>query len=68
MKVGQAVYLAGSMFNHSCQPNIHAYFVSRTLYVRATEFVARGSELELSYGPQVQSTGSELDLFFASLG
>ncbi|XP_027104081.1 uncharacterized protein [Coffea arabica] len=53
MKVGQAVYLAGSMFNHSCQPNIHAYFVSRTLYVRATEYLARGSELELSYGPQV---------------
>lgn len=53
IKVGQAVYPAGSMFNHSCQPNIHAYFVSRTLYVRATEFVARGSELELSYGPQV---------------
>lgn len=53
IKVGQAVYSAGSLFNHSCQPNVHAYFISRTLYVRATEFVARGSELELSYGAQV---------------
>lgn len=53
VKVGQAVYLAGSLFNHSCQPNIHAYFVSRMLHMRATEFVAGGYELELSYGPQV---------------
>ncbi|XP_059300553.1 uncharacterized protein LOC132052863 isoform X1 [Lycium ferocissimum] len=53
VKVGQAVYVAGSFFNHSCQPNIHAYFLSRTLYVRATEYILAGSELELSYGPQV---------------
>lgn len=53
VKVGQAVYLSGSLFNHSCQPNIHAYFVSRMLHIRSTEFVAWGSELELSYGPQV---------------
>ncbi|XP_060181568.1 uncharacterized protein LOC132611178 isoform X3 [Lycium barbarum] len=53
VKVGQAVHVAGSFFNHSCQPNIHAYFLSRTLYVRATEYILAGSELELSYGPQV---------------
>ncbi|XP_022890240.1 SET and MYND domain-containing protein 4 isoform X4 [Olea europaea var. sylvestris] len=53
VRVGQAVYAVGSFFNHSCQPNVHAYFLSRTLYVRATEFVATGHELELSYGPQV---------------
>ncbi|PIN26923.1 Histone-lysine N-methyltransferase [Handroanthus impetiginosus] len=53
VQVAQAVYSAGSLFNHSCQPNIHAHFLSRTLFVRATENVAAGSELELSYGPQV---------------
>lgn len=53
VKVGQAVYAAGSFFNHSCEPNIHTYFLSRTLYVRATEYILAGSELELSYGPQI---------------
>lgn len=53
VRVAQAIYLRGSLFNHSCRPNIHAYFLSRTLFVRATEFVQEGSSLELSYGPQV---------------
>lgn len=51
--MAQAVYSGGSLFNHSCQPNAHAYFLSRTLFVRATENVIAGSELELSYGPEV---------------
>ncbi|XP_052180260.1 uncharacterized protein LOC127793547 isoform X2 [Diospyros lotus] len=53
VRVGQAIYSSGSMFNHSCQPNIHAYFLSRALYIRSTEFVTAGCPLELSYGPQV---------------
>ncbi|OVA17151.1 SET domain [Macleaya cordata] len=53
VRVGQAIYSTGSLFNHSCQPNVHAYFLSRTLLVRATEFVVAGYPLELSYGPQV---------------
>ncbi|KAK6794180.1 hypothetical protein RDI58_007633 [Solanum bulbocastanum] len=53
VKVGQAVYVAGSFFNHSCEPNIHTYFLSRTLHVQATKYILAGSELELSYGPQV---------------
>ncbi|KAL3653368.1 hypothetical protein CASFOL_003049 [Castilleja foliolosa] len=53
IQVAQAVYCGGSLFNHSCQPNVHAYFLSRTLFVRTTENVTAGSELELSYGPQV---------------
>ncbi|KAF8397071.1 hypothetical protein HHK36_018709 [Tetracentron sinense] len=53
VRVGQAIYSIGSLFNHSCQPNIHAYFLSRTLLVRSTEFVASKEPLELSYGPQV---------------
>ncbi|XP_015579190.1 uncharacterized protein LOC8286055 isoform X2 [Ricinus communis] len=51
--VGQAIYTAGSLFNHSCQPNVHAYFLSRTLFIRTTEHLATGCPLELSYGPQV---------------
>ncbi|CAN1782859.1 Mitochondrial import receptor subunit TOM70 [Linum perenne] len=51
--VGQAIYITGSMFNHSCRPNVNAYFLSRTLFVRTTEFVQTGCPLELSYGPQV---------------
>ncbi|TKY73978.1 RNA polymerase II-associated protein 3 [Spatholobus suberectus] len=53
VRVGKAIYKAGSSFNHSCQPNVHAYFLSRTLYLRATKVVAAGCQLELSYGPQV---------------
>ncbi|XP_044461644.1 SET and MYND domain-containing protein 4 isoform X4 [Mangifera indica] len=53
IRVGQAIYAAGSLFNHSCRPNIHAYFLSRTLIIRTTEFVTSGCPLELSYGPQV---------------
>ncbi|KAH9670166.1 tetratricopeptide repeat (TPR)-like superfamily protein [Citrus sinensis] len=53
VRVGLAIYTAGSLFNHSCLPNIHAYFLSRTLMIRTTEFVPSGYPLELSYGPQV---------------
>ncbi|XP_068645515.1 histone-lysine N-methyltransferase ASHR1 isoform X2 [Aristolochia californica] len=53
VRVGQAIYLMGSLFNHSCKPNIHSYFLSRTLFIRSIEFVQAGSSLELSYGPQV---------------
>ncbi|KAK4768617.1 hypothetical protein SAY87_003758 [Trapa incisa] len=53
VKVGQAIYARGSLFNHSCQPNIHIYFLSRNLYIRTTEQVAEGHPLELSYGPQI---------------
>ncbi|CAH1445465.1 unnamed protein product [Lactuca virosa] len=53
VRVGQAIYLSGSMFNHSCQPNIHTYFLSRTLNIRAIKFIPSGQPLELSYGPQV---------------
>ncbi|KAK1260971.1 hypothetical protein QJS04_geneDACA001961 [Acorus gramineus] len=58
VRVGQAVYLRGSLFNHSCQPNLHSYFLSRILHIRTTEFVPAGIPLELSYGPQI----GQLDL------
>ncbi|KAJ4971185.1 hypothetical protein NE237_004284 [Protea cynaroides] len=53
VRVGLAIYSTGSLFNHSCQPNIHAYFLSRTLFIRSIEFVVAGEPLELSYGPQI---------------
>ncbi|XP_039138361.1 uncharacterized protein LOC120275740 isoform X2 [Dioscorea cayenensis subsp. rotundata] len=53
IRVGQALYLNGSFFNHSCQPNVHSYFLSRRLYLRTTEYVHGGYPLEISYGPQV---------------
>ncbi|XP_074286472.1 uncharacterized protein LOC141611756 isoform X2 [Silene latifolia] len=64
VRVGQAVYLSGSLFNHSCVPNIHAYFISRTLLIRATEFVHTGNPLELSYGPEVGQSGYRQRLQF----
>ncbi|XP_065847577.1 uncharacterized protein [Euphorbia lathyris] len=62
--VGQAIYTVGSLFNHSCEPNIHAYFLSRTLCIRTTEFVTTGSPLELSYCPQVGQSDSKDRLKF----
>lgn len=53
VQVGKAIYADGSLFNHSCQPNIQAYFISRTLFLRSTEFVSALDPLELSYGPQL---------------
>ncbi|KAI3963892.1 hypothetical protein MKW92_003748 [Papaver armeniacum] len=53
VRVGQAIYTTGSLFNHSCQPNVHTYFLSRSLFIRSTEFVEAGYPLEISYGPQV---------------
>ncbi|MED6193508.1 hypothetical protein PIB30_020121 [Stylosanthes scabra] len=53
VRVGKAIYKAGSLFNHSCQPNIHAYFLSRNLCIRTTKVIPAEGHLELSYGPQV---------------
>uniref|UniRef100_A0A0E0M9H1 SET domain-containing protein n=1 Tax=Oryza punctata TaxID=4537 RepID=A0A0E0M9H1_ORYPU len=58
VRVAQAIYMSGSFFNHSCRPNVHAYFHSRTLILRSTEYIKAGSPIELSYGPQV----GEMDL------
>ncbi|KQJ97373.1 hypothetical protein BRADI_3g30360v3 [Brachypodium distachyon] len=58
IRVAQAIYMSGSLFNHSCRPNVHTYFHSRTLFLRSTEYIESGSPLELSYGPQA----GEMDL------
>uniref|UniRef100_A0A452YJ51 SET domain-containing protein n=1 Tax=Aegilops tauschii subsp. strangulata TaxID=200361 RepID=A0A452YJ51_AEGTS len=52
VKVAQAIYMSGSLFNHSCRPNVHSYFHSRTLFLRSTTYIKSGSPVELSYGPQ----------------
>ncbi|KAG9441179.1 hypothetical protein H6P81_017033 [Aristolochia fimbriata] len=59
VRVGQAIYLKGSLFNHSCKPNIHSYFLDRTLFIRSIEFVQTASSLEMSYGPQVGQCSRE---------
>ncbi|KAL6906538.1 hypothetical protein ACP4OV_004139 [Aristida adscensionis] len=58
VRVAQAIYVSGSLFNHSCRPNVHAYFLSRALILRSTEFIKSGCPVELSYGPQA----GEMDL------
>ncbi|CAM0956538.1 unnamed protein product [Alopecurus aequalis] len=58
VRVAQAIYMSGSLFNHSCRPNVHTYFHSRTLLLRSTEYIESGSPVELSYGPQA----GEMDL------
>uniref|UniRef100_A0ACD5U611 Uncharacterized protein n=1 Tax=Avena sativa TaxID=4498 RepID=A0ACD5U611_AVESA len=58
VRVAQAIYMSGSLFNHSCRPNVHTYFHSRTLFLRSTEYIESGSPIEISYGPQA----GEMDL------
>ncbi|XP_006662498.1 SET and MYND domain-containing protein 4 [Oryza brachyantha] len=58
VRVAQAIYKSSSFFNHSCQPNVHAYFHLRTLVLRSTEYIKAGTPIELSYGPQA----GEIDL------
>jgi hypothetical protein len=62
VRVAQAIYVSGSLFNHSCRPNVHAYFLSRTLVLRSTEFIKSGSPVELSYGPQVSLNSAVLSI------
>eukprot|EP01018_Ginkgo_biloba_P033794 Gb_38860 [translate_table: standard] len=59
VQVAQAVYLRGSVFNHSCEPNVHALFISRSLLVHSVKHIPAGSSLELCYGPQVGEAGLE---------
>lgn len=65
--MGKAIYKAASLFNHSCRPNAHAYFLSRTLYLRTTHGVTAGCQLELSYGPQVLEIKSCIEDFWLFL-
>ena len=37
MPIGSALYLAGSIFDHSCKPNAYPSFDGKTLVVRAIE-------------------------------
>lgn len=53
VSVAHGLYLKGSMFNHSCDPNVHAYFSSRQLLVNSIKTISAFAALELSYGAQV---------------
>ncbi|KAJ7564788.1 hypothetical protein O6H91_02G033600 [Diphasiastrum complanatum] len=57
VKVAQAIFLQGSLFNHSCIPNAHASFVSRHLYIHSTKPIIADSPVELCYGAEAGETG-----------
>ena len=44
-----ALYVRGSFFNHSCQPNAVVSWRGATLHVRAARRVAAGEELTIAY-------------------
>ena len=46
---GTGIYPQGSMFNHSCHPNINHYAVGDVTFFRATHDIPAGEELFISY-------------------
>lgn len=48
-----ALYVEASMFNHHCDAPLQLEFNSRQLTVRSLTNIPRGSQLYISYGPQV---------------
>jgi hypothetical protein len=50
--VGEALYVWGSLFNHSCEPNTTVRHVGRGVQVRASQALLEGDEALICYGPQ----------------
>lgn len=50
-RVGVAVFPSAAMVNHSCRPNAVVRFQGSCVHVVATERVARGAAVCISYGP-----------------
>lgn len=46
---GTGLYPRGSMFNHSCDPNLNHYSVGDVTFFRATRDIQAGEELFISY-------------------
>ncbi|CAM9459570.1 unnamed protein product [Choristocarpus tenellus] len=55
---GLGMYLSAAMFNHSCCPNLQAWWKGAKLEIRCSKAVSPGEELCLSYIPLDQSTPS----------
>ena len=47
--VGSGLFLAASIFDHSCQPNAQTVFKGRKLIVKATENISEFAQVRLSY-------------------
>lgn len=56
---GSALYLLGSLFNHSCEPNVHVTFPGNdsTAVFTAARQIAEGEQLFITY----IDAGQELD-------
>ena len=46
---GLGLYLQGSAFNHSCDPNAYQTFVNEKLYIRSNQSISKGDEICISY-------------------
>ncbi|CAD7964928.1 unnamed protein product [Amoebophrya sp. A120] len=46
---GTGLYLLASMFNHSCSPNVSRFSIGDLCFFVATQDVAKGAELQISY-------------------
>ncbi|CAG7833348.1 unnamed protein product [Allacma fusca] len=55
IRIASAIYPSASMMNHSCDPNIASSFIQgRTLVVRVTTDLNKGSQIFNCYGPHVR--------------
>lgn len=50
MKIGSAILIFGSLFNHSCAPNIDRMFVEDKFVFVVRRPIKRGDQLFISYG------------------
>ncbi|EDQ89843.1 uncharacterized protein MONBRDRAFT_36878 [Monosiga brevicollis MX1] len=48
---GAGLFVHGSLFNHSCVPNVHLHFHGDELVATASKPIPANSELTISYGP-----------------
>ena len=46
---GLGLYLEGSAFNHSCDPNAYKTFVNEKLFIRSNRYISKGDEICISY-------------------
>lgn len=47
--IGEAIYIEGSVFNHSCAPNAQRVFTGSQIEIRATRDIHEGEEVTIAY-------------------
>ena len=55
-KISGCIAIVGSLFNHSCDPNIFWTLKNGKLVVTALKDIESGEELNITYGPTVRNT------------